>query len=287
MAAIAKLKQEIQFNGRLAGLLDALKSIAAQQYQSLERKFRANEKLFEAARLIVGTFDVEHLTHPFTQTDGPVGVIAVTSDTGLLGGLNQQVVATAVREYRRSPGELMVIGERGLAYVREAGLSCQAFGGIQDTGRATLAARVRDYALGQVMRGRLAALNIVYARALSFTMQRIELVRVLPLGAWFKSGDVPRGVRGGPVLLESPVAGVLEYAVWLWLLSKLMEVFALSRLAELAARSVHLEGSSQELQRRGKKLQLRYFRERHELIDRGMRELSAAKAIFSKSLEEP
>lgn len=283
MAAIAKLKQEIQFNNRLAGLLDALKSIAAQQYQALERKFRANERLFEAARLIVGTFDVEHMAHPYTQTDGPVGVIAVTSDTGLLGGLNQQVVATAVREYRRSPGELMVVGERGLAHLREAGLPCQAFGGIQDTGRAVLAARVRDYALGQVMRGRLAALSIVYARALSFTSQRIELVRALPLGEWFKSGGVPRGVRGGPVLLESPVAGILEYATWVWLSSKLLEVFALSRLAELAARSVHLEGSSQELQRRGKQLQLRYFRERHELIDRNMRELFAARSLYGSS----
>ena len=62
----------------------------------------------------------------------------------------------------------------------------------------------------------------------------------------------------------------------------LVDIFGMSRLAELAARSVHLEGSSQELQRRGKTLQLRYFRERHEVIDRSMRELFASRSLYGK-----
>lgn len=283
MAGLIRLKQDIHFNHQLGGLLDALKSIAAQQFQVLERRFRAHERLFEAIQTIVGTFDVEHMTHPFTKGAGPVGVIAVTSDTGLLGGLNQQVVVTAIREYRRAPGELMVIGERGLASLRESGLPAKAFGGIQEVGRAALAAQVRDYALNRVLTGELGGLSIVYPRALSFTAQRIELVRVLPCTEWFQSSDLPRGVRGGPMLVESSLASLVEYLVWVWLTRKLVEIFNLSRLAELAARSVHLEGSSQELQRRGKKLQLRYFRERHEVIDRNMRELFAARSLFSHS----
>ena len=57
----------------------------------------------------------------------------------------------------------------------------------------------------------------------------------------------------------------------------------MSRLAELAARSVHLEGSTQELQRRGKKLHQQYFRRRHEVIDNSMRELFAARSLYGKS----
>ena len=280
MASLTKLKQEIQFNTRLGGLLDALKSIAAQQFQSLERKFRSNSAFFDAIHTVAGAFDVEHLSHPFTRSEGPIGVIAVTSDTGLLGGLNQQVVLTAVQEYRRAPGELLIVGERGTSYVREHGLTCRAFKGVVDSERETLAAHVRDYALNQVLSGRLSGLSLVYPRALSFTLQRVELVRALPCAEWFRSKTTVRGTRSGPALLESPASGVLEYLVWLWVGQKLFEVFGTSRLAELAARSVHLEGSSQELQRRGKKLQLRYFRERHEVIDRSMRELFAAKAIF-------
>lgn len=281
MASLVRLKQEIQFNSRLGGLLDALKSIAAQQFQALERNFRTNEAFYDAIHTIAGTFDLERVAHPLTRAEGPVGVIAVTSDTGLLGGLNQQVIATAVQEFRREPGELMVIGERGVSYVRETGISCRTFRGASETGREALASEVRDYALNQVLAGRLSALTLVYPRALSFTLQRIELVRALPVTEWFRSGTIPRGVRsGGPIMLESGMAETLEYLVWLWLGEKLYDVLGMSRLAELAARSVHLEGSSQELQRRGQKLMLRYFRERHEVIDRSMRELFAARSLY-------
>ena len=282
MASLLRLKQEIQFNHRLGGLLDALKAIAAQQFQALERKFRTNAAFFDTVQAVAGTFDVEHLSHPFTQSAGPVGVIAVTSDTGLLGGLNQQVLTATMQEYRRAPGELMIIGDRGVSAAREMGLSCRAFAGIQDSQRHVLAAQVRDYALNRALEGRLGALSVVYPRALSFTIQRVEVVRVLPCAEWFRSGAIARGVRSGPILMESPSASVLEYLVWLWLGEKLIEVFGMSRLAELAARSVHLEDSSQELQRRGKKLQLRYFRERHEVIDRSMRELFASRSLYGK-----
>ena len=288
MPSLIRLRQDIQFTTRLGGLLDALKSIAAQQFQSLERAFNANPPLFEAVQTIAGTFDLEHIVHPFTQAEGPVGVILVTSDTGLLGGLNQQVVSTGIQEYRREPGDVMVVGERGAALVRELGLPCKVFPGIQDSGRTALAAQVQAYALHRVLTGALAMLTIVYPRPLSFTVQRVEVVRVLPCTEWFRDGSTARGVRGGPVMLESHLAGILEYLVSVWLAQKLYEVFGLSRLAELAARAAHLEGSSQELQRRGKKLWLRYFRERREAIDRNIRELSSAKAISrSQEFEEP
>ncbi len=286
MASLSRLKQEIQFNARLGGLLDALKSIAAQQFQTLERAFRSNPAFFEAIETIAATLNLEQLTHPFMQPEGPTGVIAITSNTGLLGGLNQQVIATAITEYRRSPGELIVIGERGVSYVKEHGLSCRAFGGLTDRDRKTLASQVREHALNQVLSGRLGALTIVYPRALSFTTQRIETVHALPCTAWFQARDVARGVRTDSILLESSMSATVEYLVWLWLGQKLCDIFGLSHLAELAARSVHLEGSSQELQRRGQKLLLRYFRERHEVIDRNMRELFAARSLYGSASED-
>ncbi len=280
MGSLVRLKQDIQFNARLGTLLEALKSIAAQQFQALERAFRSHEALFEALGVLIGACRLDNISHPFTRGEGPVGVIVVTSDTGLLGGLNQQVVATALQEYRRNPGEFIIVGDRGAMYVRERGFACKAFPGVVDSGRRALAAQVRDYALNRALEGRLGALTIVYPRALSFTLQRVELVRALPCGEWYEPMRARVPVPSSPVLLESSPRAMIEYLVWLWLTQKLYEVFGMSRLAELAARSVHLEGSAQELQRRGNQLQRRYFRERREVIDRNMRELFAARATY-------
>jgi len=283
MGSITQLRQDIQFTQQLGNLLDVLKSIAAQQFQALERALRVNVPFFTAVQTIAGTLDLEHFAHPFTQAEGPRGVIAVTSDTGFLGGLNQQVIAAAAQEYRRQPGELMVVGRRGLSYVEERGLSARVFPGIQEMGRHALAAEVRAYALDQALEGRVGTLSIVYPRALTFTVQRVEVVRLLPCQEWLHGLEPTQAPHGGPIVLESTRRDLLEYLVWIWMGEKLVEVFGHSRLAELAARSVHLEGSSQELQQRVRKFRMRYFRRRRELIDANMRELFAARSLFGES----
>jgi F0F1-type ATP synthase gamma subunit len=282
MASLVQLRQDLQFNARLGMLLEVLRSIATQQFQVLERAFRTNTRFFEAIATIAATLDLEHFQHPYTQPEGPIGVIAVTSDTGLLGGLNHQVIATAVQEYQDNPGELIVVGKRGVSYARERGVPCREFPGVQDVGRRVLALQIRDYALGQVRELRLGALSIVYPRAHSFTVQRAELVRAIPCQELVRGGTPPR-IHGGTVMLESSRGHLLEYLVWLWVGEKLFEVFGLSRIAEMAARAVHLEGSSQELQRRGHKLKQQYFRKRHEIIDSNMRELFAARSLYGQS----
>ena len=282
MPGIVALRKDIQFHVRLAGLLEVLKAIAAQRFQALERSLKLNDKFFAALGAMTSGFDLSALKHPFVQGTGPVGVIAVTSDAGLLGGLNQQVILAAVKEYREEPGEIIVIGKRGVPYVRERRLPCREFPGVQDETRRALSEQVRDYAINQVLEGKLGRLTIVYPKALSFTVQRVEVIPALPCQAWLQT-DEP-GMRGHEgTLLESSISRVLEYLVWAWLGEKLFEVFGHSRLAELAARAVHLEGSLQELRRRKQKLQLRYFRERREIIDRNIRELSAARSLYGKA----
>ena len=268
----------------MGGLLNVIKAIAAQQFQALERSLRFNPAFFDAVQAIAATFDLDRLSHPLTSGVGPAGVIAVTSDAGLLGGLNQQVILAAVREYRKAPGELMIIGKRGAIYAAEHRVTFREFPGVQDETRRGLAEQIRDYALNLILSGRLGTLTVVHPFASSFTVQRVEVVPVVPCQRWLRAKPVVRGVRGR-LLMESSTASVLEYLVWIWLGQKLFEAFGMSRLAELAARAVHLEMSSQELQRRKGKQLRRYFRERHEVIDRGMRELFAAKAIFANEAE--
>ena len=278
MANLTQLKKEIGFTGQLGSLLNVIKAIAAQQFQLLERSLHFNPAFFEAITAIAATFDLNRLSHPLTNGVGPAGVIAVTSDAGLLGGLNQQVILAAVRHYRKAPGELIVIGKRGVRYAMEQRVPFREFPGAQDETRRALAEQVRDYALNQVLAGRFGSLTIVYPRASSFTVQKVESAAAVPCQSWLQTAKVARGVRGR-LLMESSTANILEYLVWSWLGQKLFEVLGMSRLAELAARAVHLEMSSQELQRRKDKLRRKYFRERHEVIDRGMRELFAAKAL--------
>jgi F0F1-type ATP synthase gamma subunit len=74
---------------------------------------------------------------------------------------------------------------------------------------------------------------------------------------------------------------MIEYLVYLWMGQAFYEILGFSRLSELSARYIHLENSSQKIQEVEKKLRLQYFRVRHELIDKSMREIFSSRSIYA------
>jgi regulator of replication initiation timing len=65
----------------------------------------------------------------------------------------------------------------------------------------------------------------------------------------------------------------------IWLEFKFYQVLWSSRLSELAARMMHLEGSVQELKKTNLRLDMEYFKYRHALSDKTIRELTATRLI--------
>jgi len=83
------------------------------------------------------------------------------------------------------------------------------------------------------------------------------------------------------VIIESNLSDMIEYLVILYLGQMFYEILGFSRLSELSARFIHLESSSQKLKDIEKQLRLTYFRVRHEIIDKGMREIFAARSVYA------
>jgi F0F1-type ATP synthase gamma subunit len=174
---------------------------------------------------------------------------------------------------------IIVVGERGKGYVRESKIPFVAFSGIKDEGRYEQAMQLRDYVISKVLEGAFGAVKIVYPHPVSFTIQRVETVSFIPFEP--PSVKKPTALIASELILESSPEDIVEYLGYLWLGQKLHEIFGLSRLSEFAARFVHLEGSHQRLKEMDTKIRQEYFRVRHELIDRNMRELFAARLLYA------
>ena len=280
MKTLSSIKKDLEFNRGLASLIEALKNIAVSQYRILEQRLKSFEKFLTTVENFFELLDIAVISHPFVNPGTrPQAVVAVTSDSGLLGGLNMQVVGAALNELEKIPGRLIVIGERGKIYARESGASFIGFPGIKDEERYGQAMQLRDYVVNKFLDGSFGHLKVVYPRPVSFTIQRVETVSMLPYSPPHAKRS-PEAEGLPEVLMESRPADVVEYLLYLWIGQKFYEIFGLSRLAEFAARFVHLEESAQKLKEMDTKIRLQYFRVRHELIDRNMRELFAARALF-------
>jgi ATP synthase F1 gamma subunit len=278
MKLLSQIKKDMEFNRNLTGLIGVLKDIAIFQFHVMEKKIGSFDKIFIMLDEFFKMFSSENIRHPLLNPSQKTpGVIAVTSDSGLLGALNMQVISVALREVEANQAKLIIVGEKGRLYAHENNTSFVGFAGIRDDNRFSLAMQLRDYIINEELNQKLGALKIVYPYAVSIMTQRIHIEQLLPFAGVKREKPL---VIEEEVIMESSVYDTAAYLIYLLLGAKFYEIFGLSRLAEMAARFVHLEDSEQKLEKMERELRLQYSRQRHELIDRSMRELFAARLAF-------
>lgn len=281
MKLLAQIKKDLEFNLNLYNLIEVLKEIAIAQYRLLEKKIKTFENVFAALGNIFELLQLGNFPHPLlTTSERQPGIIALTSDAGLLGGLNMGVMSQAIKEAEKIRAKLIIVGEKGQMYAQESGLPFVTFKGVKDETRMQQALELRDYIFDEEMHGRLGELRIVHPVALSIVSQQVKTLQLFPFSRpeQFRPSQTPAAVP--EVILESSLADLLEYWIYLFLGQKFFQIFGLARLAELSARFIHLESSKTKIEQLNKELRLQYFRQRHELIDRNMRELFAARLAF-------
>ncbi|MBI1977445.1 MAG: F0F1 ATP synthase subunit gamma [Candidatus Omnitrophica bacterium] len=281
MLQLLKIKKNMEFNQRLCSILETLKSISVFQYHLLEQKLNVFEPFGQVLDSFFGSIDLSAIRHPFLGSDeGKVGIVAITSDQGLLGGLNMRVVSAAINTLETRGGSLVIIGEQGKSYARHSKVPFVAFPGVKEDVRYQQAIEVRDYLFEQLQEGLFNSIKVVHARSLSLVTHRLEISTLLPLAK--TENQKNSAVDMSQLILESPLVSILEYLAYLWVGQRLGDIFGLSRLAEMGARFAHLEESTQRIEEVNKKLKMQYFKFRHENIDQSMRELFGTRMLYGE-----
>lgn len=283
MAKTREIKEEMQFNSGLKDLLDVMKNIAVFQFRALQRK---KERFDKFAQLLGGFFrlvDMSSLPHNLMspRTEKSV-IIMITSNEGFMGALNFQVIDSAILSRYAKSAEFVMVGEVGARYLKDMGKTFMAFKGAADAAaRYALAQELKTFIINGVAQERFGRVLVSYPKPVAFMIQTIEVLEIVPLSAFFlkkrNNDEVPLSV-----IVESPMEGIIGYLAEQFILQKLMEILEDSKLAEFAARAIHLEKSGQELTDKEKQLKGQYFRAYHEFVDKNTRELFSTKIIMNK-----
>jgi F-type H+-transporting ATPase subunit gamma len=285
MPAIAAIKSEREFYRDFSSLLDVLKTVALSQFHSLERKMQTYEEFVAVVESFFYLLDVKSINHPFVspKQDAPLGIMAITSDKGLLGGLNHRIMTTAMGYMEDSRNQLIVVGHEGQKFMHGYNVPFKTFGAGEDEERYLRALELRDHIISEVLAGSVGPVKVIYAFPTSVQIQKVMELDLLPCTKWPREGGQDwTTVWGEDVLLESHPEHLVEYLVYLLMVQKLFEILQFARLAEFAARATHLEESSDKIKDIDKKLQQKYHRARHEVIDQRMRELFTARTLFEE-----
>ncbi len=280
MPGSQELKEDLKFNAELMDLLEIMKNVAVFQYRSLLKK---RERFFKLSELLSGFFgmlDTKKTSHSFIKPRvGTSAFVMITSNEGFIGDLNFQVVNSAILRAGSGAAEFVVVGESGERYLKDMGMKFTAFKGAQDAeGWCTLAKRLKEHITKGIMEERFGGVSIFYPNPVSFLFQKVEAVELFPLTAFFS--EKGKGESDLSPILESPEEAIIEYLAAAVIEHKLIELFEDSKLAEFAARAVHLERSGQELLDKKKKLRRQYLHAFHELLDKNTRELFSSQIII-------
>jgi F-type H+-transporting ATPase subunit gamma len=183
---------------RAMELIAASRIVRAQQRIAGGRPYV--ERIDSLASDLVGAPGTGH--HRLIEPPDPlrrVALVVITSDRGLCGAYNTQVLRTVERvlaEHGSEGHELMlvIVGRRGQSYLRFRGYDIEhAVVGITDRPTYLDARRVADMVVGPFVDGEVDQIELISTRFVSAGSQRVEHRVVVPvpahLGAAQEEGD--------------------------------------------------------------------------------------------------
>ena len=275
MIPIGKLKQNLLFNKNLGDLIEVMKMAATLQFN----QFRVHQEPAENFSILLnsayGALPLDASTDSFFNPPSnlPGLFVLVSSDGGFLGELNTLLI-NRLLDSKRQQDEIVVLGQQGINYLNEAKVSFLNFESPGDKLDIQKIGLLRDYLAKRYFKHEVNRVTVIYSRFINITSQQVEIENLLPLE---RKENVVR--KGKEILIEPDIKSVLEGWIKLWLDFRFYNIFWSSKLAEYAARIMHLEGSVQELTKINQHLRMEYFKYLHGLSDKSIRELSAARLV--------
>jgi F-type H+-transporting ATPase subunit gamma len=210
--------------------------------------------------------------HPLLRTNEGVhrsALVVLTSDRGLAGGYNANILRTATGHLDQQPAgmaaDVHMVGKKGISYFRflRRPVAEQTFG-IGDRPRFEQVEPIANALIERFVRGEIASAHVAYMKFLSAGQQRPVVVQLLPLSPELKEGEEKKK----PVEYEfSPdPQQLLDELLPATVRVRLFQAFNDAAVSEQVARMVAMKAATDAAQDMIKALTREYNRARQTQI---------------------
>jgi len=281
--AIVKRRKVVQ---NIRKITRTMQLIATARYQQTFNRAVASKpytaKITElVGQLITGIQGrIEHPLLKVNQGTGRCGLLVITSNRGLCGGYNGNVLRTAVghlnaREQAGLSVELHVVGKKGIAYFRFLGREPASTNTrIEDKPKFADVEPIAEGFIRQYAAGHVDSVHVAYMRFLSAGTQRPEVLQLLPMPSL--PGRSDPGVAAGPIARHAMSAAdydftpapeaILAELLPLTVKTRLHQCFMDAAVSEQVARMVAMKAATEAAGDMIKDLTRKYNRARQSQI---------------------
>ncbi len=199
--------------------------------------------------------------------------IVLTSDTGLCGAFNANIINKAVGEISKDKENsiLMVIGAKGISYLNRFNYEVSVkYTDIPDIPTLGDANDFASAALEMYQNDEVGQISIVYSHFISQSKQEILVEKVLPINN-VKDSQVDKNVKF--LVFEPGVNTVLSDLIPLYMREKMLNCLLQSKTSEQATRMTAMDGATKNANELLDKLKLQYNRMRQSAITQEISEI--------------
>jgi len=286
MAAGKEIRGKIKSVENTKKITKAMEMVAASKMRKAQDRMRAARPFTEKVRNIaanLGHANPEYV-HPFMELNDAkgVGYIVVTTDKGLCGGLNTNVLRVLTQKLRDGQAagltpQAVAIGNKGLGFLGRNGVKVVAQATqLGDTPHLERLIGPVKVLLDAYVNGEVSAVHLCYTRFINTMKQEPVVEQLLPLSAEGMQSDRPN--RSWDYVYEPDAHVVIDDLLLRYVEALVYQAVAESMASEQSARMVAMKSATDNAGNVIGELNLIYNKTRQAAITKELSEIVAGAA---------
>jgi F-type H+-transporting ATPase subunit gamma len=287
MAVGKEIRGKIKSVENTKKITKAMEMVAASKMRKAQDRMRAARPYSEKIRTITANLSQANpeYTHPFmVQQDQAkkVGLIVVTTDKGLCGGLNTNVLRLVTNKMRELEGkgskiEAVAIGNKGFGFLNRVGAKIVAHATqLGDTPHLDKLIGPVKLLLDAYQEGKLDAVYLSYTKFINTMKQEPVVEQLLPLTS--DKLETNKASHSWDYIYEPDAAAVIDELLVRYVEALIYQAVAENMASEQSARMVAMKSASDNAGNVIGELKLIYNKTRQAAITKELSEIVAGAA---------
>ena len=291
MAAGKEIRGKIKSFENTKKITKAMEMVSVAKMRKAQERIRAARPYADKIRNLAANLSTAtpEYKHPFmvkNESAKKVGFILVTSDKGLCGGLNTNVLRAVTNKLKEvdasgQKSEAVAIGNKGLGFLNRIGAKVVSH--VTHLGdKPTLEKLIGPVKvlLDAYAAGELSAVYLCFTRFINTIKQEPVIQQLLPLSAESMSAEAAQdgGQHGWDYIYEPDAASVIDELLVRYTEALVFQALAENMASEHSARMVAMKAATDNAGNLISELKLIYNRTRQAAITKELSEIVAGAA---------
>lgn len=287
MAAGKEIRGKIKSVENTKKITKAMEMVAASKMRKAQDRMRSARPYSDSIRNIAAHLSQANpeYTHPFLikrEGGNKVGIIVVTTDKGLCGGMNTNVLRAVTSKLREAEGqgkkvEAVAIGNKGLGFLNRIGAKVVSHAiQLGDTPHLEKLIGPVKVLLDAYQAGQLDAVYICYTKFINTMKQEPMMEQLLPLTSDKLKAD--KGTYSWDYIYEPDAQTVIDELLLRYVEALIYQAVAENMASEQSARMVAMKAASDNAGNVIGELKLVYNKTRQAAITKELSEIVAGAA---------